>query len=91
MSKKEAGIRKVVDNKILSALMNNEEEVVLKKSDFINIIKEYPQSRYSKSFDINFFIAKLEDNYNIVVGPNMGSSKAGSMFQRFTRKSFTRI
>lgn len=64
--------------------MNNEEEVVLKKADFINIIKEYPQSRYSKSFDINFFITKLEDNYNIVVGPNMGSSKAGSMFQRFT-------
>lgn len=84
MSKKEASIRKIVDNKILSALMNNEEEVVLKKSDFINIIKEYPQSRYSKSFDINFFITKLEDNYNIVVGPNMGSSKAGSMFQRFT-------
>ncbi|MBU5438433.1 lantibiotic dehydratase [Tissierella sp. MSJ-40] len=83
ISERERKIRKIIDNKIISALMNNEKEVMLNKDDFTKIIEEYPKSKAPKSFDINFFITKVGEEYNIVVGPNKGSSKAGNMFQRF--------
>lgn len=83
ISERERKIRKVIDNKIISALLNNKEEVILNRADFTKIIEEYPQTKAAKSFDINFFITKVGEQYNIVVGPNKGSSKAGNMFQRF--------
>ncbi|WMM25767.1 lantibiotic dehydratase [Tissierella sp. MB52-C2] len=80
---RERKIRKVIDNKIISALMNNQEDVMLTKDDFAKTIDKYAKTKAPKSFDINFFITKVGDEYNIVAGPNKGSSKAGSMFQRF--------
>ncbi|WP_195837965.1 lantibiotic dehydratase [Tissierella pigra] len=83
ISERDKKIRKVIDSKIIFALMNNQEDVILNKDDFTRIIEKYPEKTPPKSFDINFFITKVGDEYNIVVGPNKGSSKAGSMFQRF--------
>lgn len=83
IGERERKIRKIIDDKIIFALMNNEEEIILNKDNFIKIIQKYPNSKAPKSFDINLFIAKVDGEYNIAVGPNKGSSKAGSMFQRF--------
>lgn len=83
MSEREREIRKIIDDKIILGLINNEVDIMLNKSDFEKIIKKYPKNKGSKSFDINFFITRLAGEYNISIGPNKGSSKAGSMFQRF--------
>jgi thiopeptide-type bacteriocin biosynthesis protein len=80
---RERKIRRIIDDKIIFALMNNEEEVILSKNDFTKTMEKYAKRKAPKSFDINFFITKAGDEYNIVVGPNKGSSKAGGMFQRF--------
>ncbi|WDV47619.1 lantibiotic dehydratase [Clostridiaceae bacterium M8S5] len=80
---KETMVKGIIDRKILYALMKNEEEINLKKSDFEEVIKKYPINNHAKSFDINFFITKADGDYNITVGPNIGASKGGNMFQRF--------
>lgn len=83
---KENKIKRIVDNRILSALMSNEIEINLNLNDFKKVMEEYPEdtrNKSIKSFDINLFITKIDNEYNIVIGPNKGSVKAGSMFQRF--------
>lgn len=83
MSQREMEVRRIIDNKILLALMNGEEEVNLTRYDFLKV-EEIPISTNSaKSFDMNFYITKKNEEYYFTIGPNMGSSKAGSMFQRF--------
>lgn len=83
LGERERKIRKVIDDKVTFALMINEEEVNLSRNDFIKIIEQYPKSKLAKSFDINFFITNVGGEYSVAIGPNKGSSKAGSMFQRF--------
>lgn len=87
-TERERMIKKIIDNKILVALMNVDLEVKLSKDDFLRIpgIGRFEES--AKSFDMNFYITTnsdcLEtDLYNISIGPNVGSFKAGKMFQRF--------
>ncbi|PRR80554.1 hypothetical protein CLLI_01270 [Clostridium liquoris] len=83
LSQRESEIRKIIDNKILLALMNGEEEVNLTTDDFLKVEEIPISTNPAKSFDMNFYITKGNEDYYFTLGPNGGSSKAGSMFQRF--------
>jgi len=73
-------IHTVIESKIMEAIINNQEEVCLCKTDFKNI----PSFHYKKSFDLNVLITKVDNDYKLYVGPNKCSCKAGNMFQRFS-------
>ena len=77
-------IRSIFDRKILWALNHNESEVKLTEKDFLPI-KEFACKNPAYSFDMNFLIVKDKENSpdRFIVGPNVGASKAGMMFQRF--------
>ncbi|QXM06247.1 lantibiotic dehydratase [Crassaminicella indica] len=82
ISERERSIKKIIDDKIMLALMNSTEEVNLYNSDFSSIPKKEKKHKSSKSFDMSFYINKKDKDYNIIAGPAV-SNKAGSIFQRF--------
>ncbi len=57
--------------------------VHLTREDFKEI--DNIEVNLAKGFDLNLFISKRGDKYNLTVGPNGGASKQGSMFQRFSK------
>lgn len=71
-----------INAKIFQSILNREDEVFFSKQDFEGIYKN--KQEYLKSFDINILITEYDDEYNLYLGPNMGSNKAGAMFQRFS-------
>ena len=79
-SQREKYIQEIINNKIIKAIIDNE-CVKLIKEDFSNVKNE--EINNSKGFDINFYITKRDEEYNLIVGPNAGASKQGNMFQRF--------
>ncbi len=79
---RERQIRKIVDEKILLALMNQQECVELLSEDFEKI-SQVGEANTILSFDINFYITESNNEYLLSIGPNVGSSKGGAMFQRF--------
>lgn len=88
ITEREKKIKKIIDNKIILALMNGSKEVNLYNEDFSTISNKKKNIKAPKSFDMSFYITRNDKglngkDYNIIVGPNAGSNKAGSMFQRF--------
>lgn len=77
-SEREQKISSIIYQKIDSAIYENK-NVYLFKDDFINI--DNKNITPPQSFDMNFFVL----DGNIILGPNVGSSRAGAMFQRFSR------
>ena len=77
----EKEIIKIIKNKIEIAIFNDK-EVYLVKGDFKNI--DNSKLKLTKGFDLNLYITKSNEDYNLIVGPNGGSPKEGSMFQRFS-------
>ncbi|MDU5570546.1 MAG: lantibiotic dehydratase [Peptoniphilus harei] len=77
---REIQINKIIKNKIEKAIFNKE-EVYLTEEDFKDI--DNKNINLVDGFDLNLFITKSNDDYNLIVGPNAGSSKEGAMFQRF--------
>src|SRR5699024_2300 len=73
VSEREKKIRKVVDDKIVSALINDQEEVILTKKDFNKVVVEHTKHRAPKSFDMNFLITTDDGKFNVTIGPNKGS------------------
>lgn len=80
-SDREKEISKIITNKIEKAIFNGE-EVYLTKDDFKNI--DNSKLNLTKGFDLNLYITKSKGAYNLIVGPNGGAPKEGSMFQRFS-------
>lgn len=81
-SKREELIDKIIRDKIELSILKGE-DVYFTKNDFKDIKND--SSIPTKGFDLNIFITKFGDEYNLTVGPNVGSSKYGSMFQRFEK------
>lgn len=79
-TKGEEEVLRIIENKIQQAFMNQEEEICLFDKDFSNL-------RYKPvavgSFDINLFVVDKGDGYDLWLGPNFGSDRAGTMAQRF--------
>lgn len=89
-SKREKMIKAIVDDKIQTALRDNDEEVQLYKEDFVIVQSLKSKLRPAISFDVNFQIAEVskdsEKKNVITVAPNGGAINGGSMIQRFDRK-----
>lgn len=79
-SQREKNIQEIINNKILIAIINNE-DVKLSKNDFIDI--DNKEINYAPGFDVNLYITRGDKDYNLIAGPNAGASKQGNMFQRF--------
>ncbi|MGO1042565.1 thiopeptide-type bacteriocin biosynthesis protein [Clostridioides difficile] len=82
ITKNEKKVNDIINTKIFQAILNGEDEVTFIKRDFEGIDKN--KQEYLKSFDINILITELDNEYNLYLGPSMGSNKAGAMFQRFS-------
>lgn len=80
-NEREKEIIKIIKNKIESAIFNDK-EVYLLKDDFKDI--DNSNLNLTKGFDLNLYIIKSKESYDLIVGPNGGSPKEGSMFQRFS-------
>ena len=80
-SDREKEISKIITDKIEKAIFNGE-EVYLTKDDFKNI--DNSKLNLTKGFDLNLYITKSKEAYYLIVGPNGGAPKEGSMFQRFS-------
>lgn len=80
-SDREKEISKIITNKIEKAIFNGE-EVYFTKNDFKDINNS--NLNLTKGFDLNLYITKSKESYDLIVGPNGGSPKEGSMFQRFS-------
>ncbi|NEZ46346.1 hypothetical protein FDF74_03855 [Clostridium niameyense] len=81
-TKDETKINNIINNKIFKSILNGESEVYFTSKDFKDI--DQTEVNFPKSFDINILITLLNEKYNLYLGPNIGSNKAGSMFQRFS-------
>lgn len=71
----------IVKTKIIRAIIDNQDMVSFDSQDFEKINEDI---EYPTSFDLNFLITSFENTYRIYLGPNIGSPKAGGMFQRFS-------
>lgn len=80
-SDREKEISKIITDKIEKAIFNGE-EVYLTKNDFKDINNS--NLNLTKGFDLNLYITKSKEAYYLIVGPNGGAPKEGSMFQRFS-------
>ncbi|WDV44320.1 lantibiotic dehydratase [Clostridiaceae bacterium M8S5] len=85
--------KKIINNKIINAIRDNQSEIYLTDSDIRAInrnTKDINENLLPISLEINAFIsAKTErdiDNgdFRVIIGPNYGSHYAGKMFGRFT-------
>ncbi|WP_164997120.1 lantibiotic dehydratase [Clostridium minihomine] len=84
-SDRELAIKSVLDQKILDAYLSKSEEIHLSLSDFDRLHLDEEELIYGSSFDLNTFIFKNDQNeYRLAIGPNVGSTSAGKMFQRFS-------
>lgn len=81
-NEKDQKIKQIVDEKILYCLQSQGEEVTLYQNDFSSLGTENDE-KLPESFDINFFVTKEDDCYNLSVAPIGGSGAAGDMFNRF--------
>lgn len=79
-SDREKQISKIIRNKIESAIFSNQ-EVYLTEDDFKSI--DNSELKITKGFDLNLYITESNGYYDLIVGPNGGAPKEGSMFQRF--------
>ncbi|WPC44135.1 lantibiotic dehydratase [Clostridium sp. JS66] len=80
-------------NKVMEALLNKEQEVIITDEDIDNIdnkpLTEFTKSQMPKSLEINALIsAKSEEaidkgDFKVFIGPNVGSNRAGKTFGRF--------
>ena len=77
-------IKRIVDEKILYGLLSQGEEVSFCKNDF-SALGTINEGKLPESFDINFFVTKKENRYNLRIAPVGGSGAAGDMFNRFSR------
>ncbi|MCI8504476.1 MAG: lantibiotic dehydratase [Dorea sp.] len=79
-TKGEKEVLRIIENKIQQAFMHQEEEISLFDKDFCDL-------RYKPvavgSFDINLFVMDKDGEYDLWLGPNFGSDRAGTMAQRF--------
>ncbi|HBF2788648.1 TPA: thiopeptide-type bacteriocin biosynthesis protein [Clostridioides difficile] len=81
---REEKIKELIDKKVTLALLNNSEEVIIDENDLDENIMVHSNLNMPTSFDLNVFITKdNEGRYNYSIGPNVGSSEGGTMFQRF--------
>ncbi|MCI9137477.1 MAG: lantibiotic dehydratase [Lachnospiraceae bacterium] len=71
----------IIENKIQQAFMNQEKEICLFDTDFCDL--QYKPVSVG-SFDINLLIMDKNGEYDLWLGPNFGSDRAGSMAQRFS-------
>lgn len=77
---REIEISEIIKDKIITCLYKKE-EINFKIEDFKRVDKY--EIKYPKSFDLNLFIQRKNNEYKLYIGPNAGSVKAGAMFQRF--------
>lgn len=77
---REKHIKNILKRKIEKAIFKNE-DIYLKSDDFSDV--PINNLNLVNGFDMNFYITKDNGEYTITLGPNKGSSKEGSMFQRF--------
>lgn len=83
-SPREAKIRSIFDYKILQALAEGKEEIQVTLEDFESCELDKENTEKNTAFDLNVFVTKTQDNYQFVIGPNIGGMTGGSMFQRFS-------
>lgn len=79
-SQAEKQIDNIINTKIFQAIISGKKEVFFESKDFSDL--EYEKD-YPKSFELDFIITFLNNQYYLYLGPNSGSSKGGAMFQRF--------
>ena len=79
-------IESYMNSKISQAIINQEDEVSFKYSQLRGFQTENEQN-LNKSFDLNVFITKSNEDYRLSLSPSFGASnnEAGSMFQRFSQ------
>lgn len=78
---RERKIKQIIHQKIDMAIYEKQ-NVYLRKEDFVNIKKN--NTKFPVGFDLNFYITQSEQKLNYIIGPNVGSSRAGAMFHRFS-------
>lgn len=79
----EKEVEEIIKEKIFLSILNDEEEVNFIEEDFIEILND--ELQYPKDCDVNFIITKKYDGYQLYLSACGGSSRAGSMFQRFSK------
>ncbi|HES7786106.1 TPA: thiopeptide-type bacteriocin biosynthesis protein [Streptococcus pyogenes] len=87
VSNQEEKILNIFDSKIQDSILKKE-NVYITKEDFSKLFNGKLHNNtyfFQNSFDINFFVTRLENQYSIVLGPNVGSDRAGNMLQRFVK------
>lgn len=80
-TKTEELISKKINNKVFEAILNNEDKIDFTCKDFSDL--DVPKS--TESFDLNILITKVNGEYNLELGSNVGSQRFGNMLQRFER------
>lgn len=78
---REKEISSILQDKIMKSIFVGQDEINFEYKDFKDI--ENKNVKWPKSFDINIFMSKNQEEYQLYAGPNVGSIKAGAMFQRF--------
>lgn len=73
----------IVESKILAALQNQEEEIMLSIDDFKNLKKKEEKIYFNPTLDLNVIITKEKENYIYNLAPNVGSYRGGNIYNRF--------
>lgn len=81
-TEQEVIINSILDKKIFQAILQGEKEVSLTEDDFSEVLQM--DLEYSKTLDLNMKVMKINGENKLYLGGNIGSKKAGAMFERFS-------
>ena len=92
LSRREERFKKLINDKIIKTIQKQDKQINITDEELKYVNEEFKVDNlnFSKSFELNVIITSESQeeidkgNFQLNIGPNYGSDKAGNMFSRFS-------